>query len=125
MSIHDDYSDAIKLRMKQETLRSDYDRFFTNFDLGLALQTELASDELADFETMSRWHKNSHILEDEWMKAFDSIAVNLDVEERMTTLGDNFQQFMRYICVVFNIFKSRISGKSSLVPQVHFWGDSQ
>ena len=125
MSIHDDYSDAIKLRMKQETLRSDYDRFFTNFDLGLALQTELASDELADFETMSRWHKNSHILEDEWMKAFDSIEVNLDVEERMTTLSDNFQQFMRYICVVLNILKSRISGKSSLVPQVHFWGDSQ
>lgn len=125
MSILDDYSDAIKLRMKQETLRSDYDRFFTNFDLGVALQTELASDELADFETMSRWHKNSHILEDEWMKAFESIKVNLDVEEKMTTLSDNFQQFLRYICVVFNILKSRISGKSSLVPQVHFWGDSQ
>lgn len=125
MSILDDYSDAIKLRMKQETLRSDYDRFFTNFDLGVALQTELASDEFADFETMSRWHKNSHILEDEWMKAFESIKVNLDVEEKMTTLSDNFQQFLRYICVVFNILKSRISGKSSLVPQVHFWGDSQ
>ena len=106
MSIQDDYSDAVKLRIKQETLRSDYGSFFTDFDLdlsdfGLSHQTELVGDELADFERMSRWHKNSHTVKEEWLRAFESIKVNLDVEERMTKLGGSFQQFMRYFVMVF------------------------
>lgn len=126
MSIQDDYSDAVKLRIKQETLRSDYGSFFTDFDLdladfGLSHETELVGDELATFETMSRWHKNSHTLKEEWLSAYESIKVNLDVEERMTKLGGSFQQFMRYFGMVFKyvryllIFRKKFASSSSSV----------
>ena len=80
------------LRKKQEMLRSDYEHFL----IEPKLQPEsLDKYEVKLFNSMSRWHANSHVTEDEWVKAFNKISVKMDVREKMQPLSASFAAFLR------------------------------
>ena len=80
------------LRKKQELLRSDYEHFL----IDPKLQSEsLDKDEVKLFNSMSRWHVNSHVTEDEWVMAFNKISVKMDVREKMQPLSASFAAFLR------------------------------
>ena len=94
MSIVTDLSFLTQLRHKQEILRKDYDKYFSDFEFEPA---DLSDTEVHDFLSMSRWHANSHITEEEWLQAFRKISRKLDVKENMPPLSDAFIVFLRCV----------------------------
>jgi hypothetical protein len=83
MSSVGELSFVVQLRDKQEIIRSDYENYFVDY----RFETEdLKCEEVIDFNSMSRWHTNSHITESEWLEAFHKISEKLDVKEKMWVL---------------------------------------
>ena len=92
MSINAEFSDSVNLRIIQETLRLDYESFFIS---GKIEGLKLAPDDRIAFESACRWHTNSHIIEEEWLKVFEEIKYKLDTKENMAKPSDLIQEFLR------------------------------
>ena len=84
---------AVRLRIKQESLRLHYQDQFVNL---CNEEIDLEAENQVVFSQMCRWHKNSHISKEEWFKAFQKISHELGREENME-LSHGFTQFLRYI----------------------------
>ena len=82
-----------ELRKKQELLRLDYDESLLNTQI---LPGQPTPEEKVEFDTMVRWHKNSHVAESEWLQAFMKIQWSLDVKEKMQTPCDDITRFLRW-----------------------------
>lgn len=82
------------LREKQEILREDYQSYFLHLNLTPEI---LNHEEQKLFASMSRWHENSHVTEEEWTRAFENISDNLDVRENMPPMNASFAKFLRYL----------------------------
>lgn len=83
------------LRTKQELLRTDYENTIVNSSDDDEPQI-LSDKDISDFDTMCRWHKNSHMTECEWLRAFQQIADRLDVKEKMESPSEAVISFLRY-----------------------------
>lgn len=69
------------LRAKTERVRDWYRNLYEGkpaHDAG-----KMTKKEKKMFESCERWHRNSHISEDEWMKTFETVKCDLDVAGRM------------------------------------------
>ena len=84
---------AVRLRIKQESLRLNYGDHYVNI---CNEQIDLGEEDQVAFSQMSRWHKNSHISKEEWFEAFQKISQQLGRVENMK-LSQGFTQFLRYI----------------------------
>ena len=46
------------------------------------------------FNSMSRWHINAHVSDEEWLECFEAVKHTLDVKEKMDPIDEEFQSFL-------------------------------
>ena len=63
---------------KQNSLRSDYHEILSSSDFKNIKLSSTSEQQL--FDSMTRWHTNSHVNEEEWLSLFYKIRSSLNVD---------------------------------------------
>ena len=83
------YADQLLLKVK--SVLHDY-----QFKVKLGQESlEMDSEQSKIFESMKRWHANSHMSESDWKVCFDKIKHKVDVKENMKNLDDDLRKFLK------------------------------
>ena len=83
------YADQLLLKVK--CVLHDY-----QFKVKLGQESlEMDSEQSKIFESMKRWHANSHMSESDWKVCFDKMKHKVDVKKNMKHLDDDLRKFLK------------------------------